>query len=199
VAQSRRPGLAVHRPGTVARGARLPSLRSAPARPAVLHRVLGLRPTVNGETLQTAQAPGPTTRLHATKDGPGSTQPPAQTCGCSKRSSCARHQCRDPPASVDPRSRRRARRPQATGAVTHSQRRGSGFSTDRLIEVVRHLGRDIEVVVSNASWADRRVALSGTVLATHTSAPTEAIELAYRARYLQPQPRHTAKNARKSI
>jgi predicted XRE-type DNA-binding protein len=29
--------------------------------------------------------------------------------------------------------------------------RGSGFSTDRLIEVVRHLGRDIEVVVSNAS------------------------------------------------
>jgi predicted XRE-type DNA-binding protein len=29
--------------------------------------------------------------------------------------------------------------------------RGSGFSTDRLIEVLRHLGRDIEVVVSNAS------------------------------------------------
>jgi predicted XRE-type DNA-binding protein len=28
--------------------------------------------------------------------------------------------------------------------------RGSGFSTDRLIEVLRHLGRDIEVVVSNA-------------------------------------------------
>src|SRR5664279_3960191 len=73
-----RPGLAVHRPVTVARGARLPSLRSAPAQPAVLHRVLGLRPTVNGETLQTAQAQGPNTRLHATKDGPGSTQPPAQ-------------------------------------------------------------------------------------------------------------------------
>lgn len=29
--------------------------------------------------------------------------------------------------------------------------RGSGFSTDRLIEVLRHLGRDIEVVISNAS------------------------------------------------
>ena len=29
--------------------------------------------------------------------------------------------------------------------------RGSGFSTDRLIEVLRHLGRDIEVVASNAS------------------------------------------------
>jgi len=35
---------------TVALGARLPSLRSAPAKPAVLRRVLGLRPTVNGET-----------------------------------------------------------------------------------------------------------------------------------------------------
>jgi predicted XRE-type DNA-binding protein len=29
--------------------------------------------------------------------------------------------------------------------------RGSGFSTDRLIEVLRHLGRDIEFVVSSAS------------------------------------------------
>jgi len=29
--------------------------------------------------------------------------------------------------------------------------RGSGFSTDRLIAVLRHLGRDVEVVVSPAS------------------------------------------------
>jgi predicted XRE-type DNA-binding protein len=29
--------------------------------------------------------------------------------------------------------------------------RGSGFSTDRLIDVLRHLGRDVEVVVSSAS------------------------------------------------
>jgi predicted XRE-type DNA-binding protein len=29
--------------------------------------------------------------------------------------------------------------------------RGAGFSTERLIEVLRHLGRDIEVVISNAS------------------------------------------------
>jgi hypothetical protein len=33
---------------------------------------------VNGETLQTAQNSRTNTRLHATKDGPGSTQPPAQ-------------------------------------------------------------------------------------------------------------------------
>lgn len=29
--------------------------------------------------------------------------------------------------------------------------RGSGFSTDRLMEVLRHLGRDVEIVVSMAS------------------------------------------------
>jgi predicted XRE-type DNA-binding protein len=29
--------------------------------------------------------------------------------------------------------------------------RGSGFSTDRLLDVLRHLGRDVEIVVSAAS------------------------------------------------
>ena len=29
--------------------------------------------------------------------------------------------------------------------------RGSGFSTDRLIAVLRHLGRDVEIIVSTAS------------------------------------------------
>jgi len=29
--------------------------------------------------------------------------------------------------------------------------RGSGFSTDRLIEVLRHLGRNVEILVSTAS------------------------------------------------
>ncbi len=47
----RRRGLAVHRPVTVAPGARVSaSLRSRSARLRPLRRALGLRPTVNGET-----------------------------------------------------------------------------------------------------------------------------------------------------
>ncbi len=104
--------------------------------------------------------------------------------------------------AINAEIRRRALTQEATAALVDLKQpelsriangRGSGFSTDRLIEVLRHLGRRYRSRRLQREWADRRVALSGTGLATHTSAPTEAIELAYRARYLQRQPRHTAK------
>ena len=62
--------------------------------------------------------------------------------------------------AINAEIRRRALTQEATAALVDLKQpelsriangRGSGFSTDRLIEVLRHLGRDIEVVVSNAS------------------------------------------------
>ncbi len=57
---------------TVAPGARLPSLRSAPGAPAVLPRALGLRPTVNGETPRRRKKPANHLASAQREDGPGS-------------------------------------------------------------------------------------------------------------------------------